>query len=96
MMPRYTPTWAANDEERFIGMAGEVDVWLDDRSPDFVYVVGPPERMVKAPGQVFNFDGHEILNNKVDWDRCDVHLELHEMCQIMQLLVEEGKINVAA
>lgn len=91
MKPRYKPMWGKITQEHMLGYAGELDVWIDRQADEpYVFVVGPEHRKLLATN--FNFDGHPITETGVEWTPTDVHIELHEMCRIIELLQEDDQL----
>jgi hypothetical protein len=103
MKPRYKPTYDHNGAEEFLGRAGELDVWTElnqDYTQDerWIILVGPRKRKLKA-GTTHNFDVYPVENNmlssrQVADDDQDIHVELHETCQVYELCVKHGYITV--
>lgn len=94
MEPRYTPAWSPGDE-RFLGHAGEIDVYYEynnDDEVDNVYIVGPAHRKLREE-TTYNFDPYAIEGGSIlvlqDEGMKDIHIELSEMCEIYQLLQKE-------
>lgn len=94
MEPRYDPVWVTTGNEEFLGHAGEIDVWYEllDSDPH-VLVVGPTHR--KRKKNDYNYDvydvgaGHLTPGSLVP-DSDDIHVELHEMCEIYALCAAHG------
>lgn len=103
MQPRYEPTYNLNHKERFLGRAGELDVWTElnsdygDKEERWIILVGPEERKLRADTD-HNFDVYPVENNvlshrDVAEDGKDIHVELPEMCQVYQLCAKHGYIT---
>jgi hypothetical protein len=103
MKPRYEPTYSLNGAEEFLACVGELDVWTElnqDNTQDerWIILVGPDERKLRARTG-HNFDVYPVENNmlshrQVAGDDQDIHVELHEMCQVYELCVKHGYITV--
>jgi hypothetical protein len=100
LTPRHTPSWtpSSSGREEFLGYVGDFDIYYEDHDDDthIVYVVGPPERQIRS-GSPHNFDPYQIdgdtlrLHDEIGGQ--DLHLDLHDMCQLYQLAVEHGYIT---
>ena len=100
--PRYQPVWAFNGAEKFLGHAGELDVWTErswDGSQRHVYLVGPKHRHLPDPEEPIdhNYDSYLAEDGALVMDHPyqEVHVELAEMCEVYALCaahnVFEGK-----
>jgi len=94
MEPRYEPAWLGNGNEEFLGYAGEIDVWYElmDGEP-YILVVGPDHR--KRKRNDYNHDVYDVGQghlNPEGWSDYshDIHVELHEMCEIYTLCEKHG------
>jgi hypothetical protein len=104
MQPRYDPTYNNNNNEVFLGYAGDIDVWTEwnddyrDKKERWVIVVGPKDRkLIPKTGHNFDIypiDGNVLSQRYLDEDGRDIHVELHEMCQVYELCVKHGYITV--
>lgn len=103
MKPRYEPSWGKNgsDKSALIGHVGPVDVYYEydygDNKEEWCLVVGPDDRKLNGRG-LHNFDVYVIkdrcwLEMSTPDDLKDIHVELVEMCEIMQLLQEKGYLD---
>lgn len=97
--PRYKPNWTSSGGEIFLGHAGEVDVYFEDHGKEaFVYVVGPVDRYLRSGS--YNFDAYDITADSVliqgDHEARDIHLELHEMCELYKILTDWGYLKEQA
>ena len=101
--PRYKPTYNNNNNEVFLGYAGDIDVWTEwnddygDKEERWVIVIGPEDRKLRLETG-HNFDIYPVENNVLssrflEQDGKDVHVELAEMCQVYALCVEHGYIT---
>lgn len=95
--PRYNPTYNATGKEEFLGHAGELDVWIEDRGGDsrkdyLVLLIAPQERLPNYPDRHYNFDGYEVTEGGLleNDEPMDVHVELQEMCEVYRLCVARG------
>ena len=101
MEPRYEPSYRVDGEEKFLGYAGDIDVWTEVTISDgtrIIILVGPKERRVEGAESVHNFDVYPVergmLSQKyLETDGKDIHVELSEMCQVYALCVEHGYIT---
>jgi len=101
---RWKPHWSGMGDERFIGHAGELDVYYEYRELDptdlsytQVYLVGPDSRIKGNRG--YNFDGYDIVDGSrivPDESALDVHVELSEMCEVYRLAAGAGLIVLEA
>ena len=94
MGPRYEPVWSFNNDEKFLGYAGEIDVWYEsiDGEPH-ILVVGPDHR--KRKRNDYNYDVYDVgpghlTPEGLRPDSEDIHVELHEMCEIYTLCEKHG------
>lgn len=100
MKPRYKPSYSPNGKEEFLGRAGELDVWTELVIGDgtrIVILVGPRERRDRGADHnfdVYPIDGNVLSQRYLDEDGRDIHVELHEMCQVYELCVKHGYITV--
>lgn len=93
MEPRYEPGWEEGNEE-FLGHAGEIDVWyelMDGYSR--ILIVGPTHR--KRRKNDYNYDVYDVGTGHLNPeglapDNDDIHVELHEMCEIYTLCEKHG------
>jgi hypothetical protein len=98
---RYTPDWGQDDGgEELIGAVGPLDIYYEfrhDIGECSALVVGPPERLFRQQSQS-NFDVYTIVDKSrlegYPHHNFDVHIELHEMCELYALLVEKGYITL--
>lgn len=96
LTPRYKPSWTCSDSDReeFLGYVGDFDIYYEDHGYDtnIVYVVGPPERQMRS-GSPHNFDPYQIdgdtlrLHDEIGGQ--DLHLDLHDMCLLHQMLEDQ-------
>jgi hypothetical protein len=104
LVKRWTPRWNGDGGERFLGHAGELDVYYEFHASEEpedawiqVYVVAPDSRMKSTRG--YNFDAYDVIDGTtiVPSDSAiDVHVELAEMCEIYRLAAEVGAIELEA
>ncbi len=96
MRPRHEPSFARGGNRIFIGYVGPFDVYHEDveeLSAPLAFVVGPRERELILD-RPHNYDVFDILGGALSQrEPRDLHIELHEMCAIMELLVEKGYLN---
>jgi hypothetical protein len=100
MEPRYEPTWShETNDEVFIGQAGALDIYYErnkDYDEAWIIAVGPDERKIYDDRQ-HNFDVYEVRDgNRLvlqTHELQDIHIELHEMCEIYALAVARGYIK---
>jgi hypothetical protein len=94
MEPRYTPTWESNNEV-LIGYAGKLDVYFQKQDDlAYAYIVGPDTRLVRT--DAYNWDAFGIFDGHLeppDPENHDVHIELHEMCDLYKLLIDFGYLK---
>ena len=95
--PRYQPIWAFNGAEKFLGYAGDLDVWSEqnwDRSRRYVYLVGPEHRCLPDPEDMHahNYDSYLVMDGTLvmDHEHQEVHVELAEMCEVYALCAEHN------
>lgn len=95
--PRHNPNYKVTNNEEFLGYAGELDVWIEDRSRDeskdyLVLLIAPQERLPNYPDRYYNFDGYEVTEDGrlESQEPTDVHVELQEMCEVYRLCVARG------
>ena len=83
----------ADDADEFLGYAGELDVWVDRTSEEVVTlaVVGPESRKIKEESphnfDTFRVEGGNLISRGVG---IDLHIDVHDMCLIYAVCVEEG------
>ena len=98
--PRHKPNYTRSNNEEFLGYAGELDVWLEpyrDRDGYLVLLIGPQERLPNHPDRHYNFDGYDVTEDgqlEMDVGPRDVHVELHEMCEVYRLCAARGILEV--
>jgi hypothetical protein len=92
--------WAVSEllcnhsHRRFLGYAGEVDVWINTTDDGMVFVSAGPSKKV-SEARSFNFDGFQIVNGVLECQESDpdLHLTPYDMCMVYALLKEKGLIN---
>lgn len=101
LTPRYIPSWTAHigsaPKEEFLGHVGELDAYYQDHriegGSEVAYIVGPSSRLIKR-GSPHNFDAYRIEDGALELhdniDTQDLHLDLHDMCLLYQLLEDKG------
>lgn len=92
--PSYHPY--DGDEDEFLGYAGELDVWLDcttEKRP-LIAVVGPDSRKINE-GSMHNFDTFRVEDGNLNagGGASDLHIDVHDMCLIYALCVENDVFN---
>lgn len=94
MTPRYKPTWGPTEgRETFIGYAGLLDVYyehVENLEEEWLIVVGPPERK-RRDNTSYNYDVfvvEDATHLDLQGDEPDLHIELHEMCEVIAKGVE--------
>jgi hypothetical protein len=96
--PRCVPSWADDGDERLIAHIGPLDVYYEynynGNGREWLIVVGPPERRLDESTD-HNFDIYDMQGNNIEpyGSKHDVHIELHEMCEIYALAVARGYIK---
>lgn len=100
--PRYIPTWKAvtnnSNLERFLGYAGDLDIYTElIYGEPVLFVVGPPYRKSR-PSSTHNFDQYEVVDERIieryePLDPTDIPLTPYDMCLIYTLAAAEGLIN---
>lgn len=100
--PRYIPTWNAvtnnSNLERFLGYAGDLDIYTELIAGEPVLlVVGPPYRKSR-PNGTHNFDQYEVVDERSieqydAHDAIDIPLTPYDMCLIYTLAAADGLIN---
>jgi hypothetical protein len=92
LKPRHDPTWDANGKEKFIGYAGDLDIYFEHGADDPVLVVR--SREVRHGYSHHNFDQYGFNNGVLEVvGPPDVRVELHELCEIYQLLEHHGHLE---
>jgi len=95
-MEKDKPRWkalnniTADSETIFLGYANDLDVWWGT-TIDRIIVVGPEEKRT-TPNSGFNFDVFDIGDGNLVLmdDPIDLHVDVHDMCQIYALCFEHG------
>lgn len=98
LKPRWEPSYSAydGDEDEFLGYAGELDVWLNmttGKGP-VIAVVGPDSRKINAHS-MHNFDTFNVEDGNLTTreDMNDLHIDVHDMCLIYAVCVENDVFN---
>jgi len=96
MKPRHTPTYKASDypEDILVGYVGDFDVYIDFTDPceseGAVTVVAARPRNRGS----HNFDVYSVRANTLEvLGTPDLHLDLHHMCLLYALCVEQGILD---
>jgi hypothetical protein len=100
--PRYIPTWKAvtnnSNLERFLGYAGDLDIYTELIAGEPVLLVVGPNHRRARPNGTHNFDQYEVVDERSierydAHDAIDVPLTPYDMCLIYTLAAANGLIN---
>jgi len=90
--PRYDPNWQHEGSEKFIGHAGELDVWRQEKSDGTiaVYAVGQNKGAGGYNFEGFWFEDGLLVPIASEEDVMDIIPTPHQMCLIYQVFMRSA------
>lgn len=101
---RYKPSWGdePDNTETLLGYVGPLDIYYENNYENngqhWCIVIGPKDRKLRGE-KAHNFDVYVIKDRRLLEPhgsmnpQTDIHIYLHEMCEITQLLIDEGYMD---